>query len=92
MLFTQVMGGGERVVVSQASVEDAGIYRCLAHNQAGQDTKLIKLEIYSPPRINMSALPSNFVVLSKGMTKLFLNAYLLFFLFFLFIHFMINTE
>ncbi|XP_063876640.1 hemicentin-1-like isoform X2 [Scylla paramamosain] len=65
-LHFKVMGGGERVVVSQASVEDAGIYRCLAHNQAGQDSKLIKLEVYSPPRINMSALPSNFVVLHKG--------------------------
>ena len=60
------MGGGERVVVSQASVEDAGIYRCLAHNLAGQDSKLVKMEVHSPPRINMSALPSNFMVLHKG--------------------------
>lgn len=87
------MGGGERVVVSHATVEDAGIYRCLAHNQAGQDTKLIKLEVYSPPRINMSALPNNFVVLHKGKTKFFLIPCLLVHsLFSLFINFMNDSE
>lgn len=65
------MSGGERVVVSQAAVEDAGIYRCLAVNLAGQDSKLIKLEVYAPPRINVSAIPSHIMVLHKGKEQYF---------------------
>ncbi|KAG0728612.1 Hemicentin-1 [Chionoecetes opilio] len=62
----KVMDGGERVAISQASVEDTGTYNCLARNVAGQDNKLVKLQVYASPRVNMSALPSHFVVLHKG--------------------------
>ncbi|XP_050723288.1 hemicentin-1-like isoform X2 [Eriocheir sinensis] len=62
----KVMSDGERVVVGQATAEDDGTYRCLAVNPAGQDIKLVKLEVYAPPRINVSALPSHITVHQKG--------------------------
>lgn len=62
------MNGGERVVVSQATAEDTGVYRCLVVNPAGQDSKMVKLEVHAPPRINVSALPSHITVIPKGNT------------------------
>lgn len=48
--------------MGRATVEDAGVYRCLAVNPAGQDIKLVKFEVYAPPRINVSAIPSHMVL------------------------------
>lgn len=60
------MSGGERVVISRATVDDAGVYRCLAISPAGQDSKLVKLEVHAAPRINVSALPRHITVIPRG--------------------------
>lgn len=62
----QVVGGGERLVIAGAGVGDSGAYSCRANNSAGEDVKVVWVEVMAPPRINTTALPGNPTVLNPG--------------------------
>ncbi|KAK4311029.1 hypothetical protein Pmani_017444 [Petrolisthes manimaculis] len=61
-----VVGGGERLVIAGAGVGDSGAYSCRANNSAGEDVKVVWVEVMAPPRINTTALPGNPTVLIPG--------------------------
>ncbi|CAL4142599.1 unnamed protein product, partial [Meganyctiphanes norvegica] len=64
-----VVGGGEQLVISSAVSRDTNIYHCVAINDAGQDTKVYKLHVHTPPKINTELLPGELQVLTPGGTE-----------------------
>ncbi|XP_042230990.1 hemicentin-1-like isoform X2 [Homarus americanus] len=61
-----VLGDGEKLVITGAEVKDSGVYQCVAENSAGKDTKMVRVAVQAPPRINITALPGQATVLSPG--------------------------
>ncbi|XP_071515843.1 hemicentin-1-like [Panulirus ornatus] len=61
-----VVGDGEKLVITGAKVDDSGIYRCVAENSAGKDSKMVRVAVQAPPRVNITALPEHATVLTPG--------------------------
>ncbi|KAI8779431.1 hemicentin-1, partial [Biomphalaria glabrata] len=52
----EVRGNGTELVLVQAQVSDSGRYRCLASNQAGDDSINFQLSVHIPPSIPFEGL------------------------------------
>nr|XP_053650237.1 hemicentin-1-like [Cherax quadricarinatus] len=61
-----VVGDGEKLVITGAQVDDSGVYHCVAENAAGKDTKVVRVGVQAPPRVNITALPGLATVLTPG--------------------------
>ncbi|KAK7094973.1 hypothetical protein V1264_006443 [Littorina saxatilis] len=48
----QLSSGGRRLQISSAEVEDTGLYRCIATNEAGEAEETFDLQVWVPPVIS----------------------------------------
>ncbi|XP_069163060.1 hemicentin-1 isoform X2 [Procambarus clarkii] len=61
-----VIGDGEKLVITGAQVDDSGVYQCIVENSAGSDSKVVRVGVQAPPRVNITALPGPTTVLTPG--------------------------
>ncbi|NWV42606.1 HMCN1 protein, partial [Grantiella picta] len=64
----KVLLNGQKLVISQAQVSDAGRYKCVATNKAGEHEKEFDVTVHVPPTIKSAGPSERAVVLHKPVT------------------------
>ncbi|NWI93347.1 HMCN1 protein, partial [Pitta sordida] len=64
----QILLNGQKLVVSQAQVSDAGHYKCVAVNKAGEHAKEFEVTVHVPPTIKSTGPSERAVVIHKPVT------------------------
>lgn len=60
-------------MITGAKVDDSGVYRCVAENSAGKDSKVVRVAVQAPPRVDITTLPEHATVLTPGQGLQFLS-------------------
>ncbi|XP_039591708.1 hemicentin-1 isoform X2 [Polypterus senegalus] len=65
-----ILNQGTAVQMTRAELEDAGMYTCVATNEAGEASKHFDLMVLDPPRINGSDIPEEVSVIENHALEL----------------------